>query len=288
MSLAPHAITPEFATFARDDQFDYAAIWHVKASYLAAGLMSHSIAIASGYRSISKETRERWMRVLALTYLLDQLIDDQPTERQDEADRWFLRILREPLLTTEELPEWIEPGIIDTVGLLRNAMAELGPTSWEELVQAGIDSKELAKEKAETDSLLRYRHLLIREGKLTARFFLACMDPQERRQYWRFHQYRSALEFFVITAVIVDHWKDFQCDYEAGRTRVPPTQEHRRALLAFAFGEMARVLPYPRLVLLCLNLKWGAWYPKAAFVAVRTTKARQRALIGKNIGSGSL
>lgn len=223
------------------------SIWHAHAGWLAIPLHAQNFARWCGLGKISVQTMERWWRLWAAVYFLDSLIDG-PLDDRAQAGIVFERLLKEPEFSVDELPTWAYDEVIAVVGLLRNAMRELG-TQWDTLVSIGLSIRDIGHAKAQMPSLLEYTSLLHAEGRLTTELLCACMNTQERSRYRHLRRFRGAFKHLATGGIVFDHACDLPKDYRKHLTVIRPTAFRQCFIAACCAVEALRLGRYPRVAL---------------------------------------
>ncbi|EDK72719.1 hypothetical protein TM7_0127 [candidate division TM7 genomosp. GTL1] len=151
---------------------------------------------------------ERWLRMWALVYVLDSLLDDTPLALRQKASECFERMLT----TAEELPEWIDTDAISLVALLRAAIEELEEGTWDTWVQTAFAIRDIGVLRADEYRSWPHLRLLVREAKLTAQLAFICMNAEERRTLATFKKQwqDSNVEIFVTSPDIA--YEDYFTD----------------------------------------------------------------------------
>lgn len=267
---------PLFFTFNGDEELDYSVIWSAHPGWLAISTHGRDFARWCGLEIISPQTMERWIRMWALVYFLDELIDDQPVDRRQEAGELFRRLLEDPHLRISELPEWVRPDLIMLVALLRNAMQELGPESWNQWTATALTIRDLGTAKASQRRLRSYLHVLVQEARLTAQLAFVCIATHEQHQQLRYCRFEAAFTHLAVGGVIYDHAQDLYEDYANCLSKVPPNRHRSRIILVRGMFEVVGLLFYPRIA---VNLFMVGLRPSPRQIMrywLRTTHAMQQ------------
>ncbi len=255
----------KYHDFKGDAGLPYEAVWRSHPGWYAIAIYAYYFARWCGLHP-SSETQERWMRIWALAYRLDELLDEHPPGQEAEARRCYQELLeaQDPLAC--EFPEWVHPDLPPLMALCNNALRELGQDARDELVDMALSVADLAPVKARKRSVFMYGRVLGRESRLTASLAGLCATAEERSDQQAYGRFVRAFGHITAAGVIMDHWYDLRTDFTHRRSRVRPCKSNRRVLLAWCMLQAVklaasdprvgrhlrpklRLLPRPRLVL---------------------------------------
>lgn len=270
----------EYWTFPGDDGLDYAAVWRVPDRYLVVAEYARTAAVSFGI-VISLQTMERWFRLMACSYLLDQLLDDTPSEHYETAGDLYRRIVYGEAID-ENWPSWINPDLFAVAALLSNSLQEIGPSS--EFYRLAMSFPEHAVLKAAERRVWRYGRRVTVEGRHMGLLIAECATIQERqtRQYRRFQWWMSTLGG---GGTLLDGSADLGADFKHHRTQISPTPKNRLKLGLYCVAVSVRLGLNPRVlssVILSIPRFWGApfglkhepWGRPAAAWRVKIEQAR--------------
>ncbi|EDK72228.1 hypothetical protein TM7_0653 [candidate division TM7 genomosp. GTL1] len=242
---------PLFFTFIGDEAHDYSAVWAAHPGWLAITYEARDFARWCGLDEISPQTMERWLRMWALVYVLDSLLDDTPLALRQKASECFERMLT----TAEELPEWIDTDAISLVALLRAAIEELEEGTWDTWVQTAFAIRDIGVLRADEYRSWPHLRLLVREAKLTAQLAFICMNAEERRRRIRYRRFAGAFTYLAIGGGLYDHARDLYGDHAYGLTAIQPSRLNARLILVRGILEVAKFLFYPRIATTLFRLR---------------------------------
>lgn len=273
----------EYWTFPRDDGLDYAAMWRVPVRYLVVAEYARTAAMSFGI-TISPQTMERWFRLMACSYLLDQLLDDTPSEHYGMVGDLYRRIVYGEAVN-ENWPSWVNPDLSAVTALLSNSLREVGPSS--EFHRLAMSFPKHAAAKATEQGVWRYGRRATLEGQDMGLLIAECVTPEERlaKHYRRFRWWMRTLGG---GGTLLDSSADLNADYRFHRTQIRPTFRNRLKLGLYCIAMSARLGIHPRVlcsVVISIPRFWGApfnlrhepWGKPAAAWREKIEQARSRA-----------
>jgi hypothetical protein len=255
---------PFFSPFENDDTGNYASVWSAHPGWLAIATQARDMAKWCGITEISPQTMERWLRLWALAYALDSLIDDHPPALRHEAGQIFEQVLTAPD-TANNLPGWVDSNVVPLARLLKNAMSELGPSAWNDCAEAALKIRDIGKLKANERRLRPYLRLIKTEAEWTARLVFVCMNSEERRHV-RYSNFACAFNHLATGGGFYDHARDLGEDYEEGLTLVKPNKLKAGLLLLRGVLEVAKFTLHPRVATKLYRIKLRP-YPRLQIMA---------------------
>jgi len=179
---------------------------------------------------VSAGTLERWLRLWAAVLLCDRLVDDTRPPFKKEAFELFERLLRGKVSADEILLDWVtETNVRPMVALMHASLAETSVTV--EIPELGIQIAKTARAKSATPSLFWYLITLIEENSMSGRLMALAMSDEER-SHASYPLFVRWCQLIVVSASLLDAWKDLSDDWTKRLTQVQPRPLKRLAILA--------------------------------------------------------
>ena len=194
--------------------------------------------------SIDPVTEERWRRMAAATYYIDDFIDTAPDRKEAHAlyQAGLNGILDGSIDTTKttgfsaDLSELLVPSI----ALLYNSVADMEPSKLEALRAAALTINDIALEKSHTEKIQPYAGLLHRETDATVALLSLSTHPETLGQP-TYERFQKVTHHAMKVAVFLDNAIDLREDYKQGITKVPASA-HNMGYLAVQAIQPAREL----------------------------------------------
>jgi hypothetical protein len=239
---------PFYYRFKADGALPYDAVRRADRGWLAIALHCHFLARCHGIE-ISLPTMERWTRMWALVFRLDDLLDESPPERRPCARRILERLLNSSDPLRDVPPEWIHEDLVPLLVLFNRSMLELDPAQRSAFVTLVLKIADLSPEKSRTQHMWSYTRLLMREGVLTAALAATCMTDEELADRRAFRRFMASFGHLTPGGVLFDHGLDLREDFEADRTSVRPRAAKQLVLLCCGCLEVSPLVLFQGLTL---------------------------------------
>lgn len=207
------------------------------------GAPTGCFGVASMFVSVAKQlgitlcdaTIEALYRFAAASYIIDQHLDETPTDHKpsckccDVAARYKVlhRLAWSPDPLAETLPDWVRPDLVPMWALLMSAVDDL--SSRDEVIQGALDIARFVPRQAVTRNVFRYMWLLRREDMLTGYAAAACMSDAERA-HPNFPLMRKYCGELVAAWALVDARADLAEDLATGQVQVKNNLFNRTVL----------------------------------------------------------
>jgi hypothetical protein len=211
-----------------------------KYDWLIMGDHVETVLDGLGTPPVSDATRERWVRLGAVIDLLDEFLDETPTQERDWVVHRCVTLLAGG--TPEDDSETLPHAAIE---LLRAAYAELGVDAWNRLAAAGKRIAIAGRQKAAITFAANYRAVIREESDDTVELFLTAMTLEEKA-HGVGERLSRAFRRLTRGAVLFDHARDLTEDLAVERAAITRVRWTRLTLYAASAREFAAILRWPR------------------------------------------
>jgi hypothetical protein len=227
-------VDAKFWQFRAEEGHHYPALLRVSFIWLAVAYHQGYLAQKFGL-AVSRETMERWLRLWAFIFWLDELLDSQPLKHHPQTREVFRRLLKGVPPEQCEIPDNMSTDICDIAVLFHNAAEPLSQAQRDRLVELGLEIADYVPVKAARRWVWPYARGLVREGRLAAMMSELCLTESERDATPRcYRRYVREFRAIGIAGTLHDSATDLGEDLEAGRSKVPPNKLNYYILMAWS------------------------------------------------------